>query len=182
VRLLNRAARSVALTRAAGHRWFFSDGMKEPTLFAGLEHPEEIDGARGMEPAPGDGPETRSFHARFQARFLRDAANQTYAAHRYDAVYVLALAAAWAAGRDGSGALTGRRLAQGLSHLVSGPHVGLTPDTFTAAKARLQRGESIDVEGASGALDFDRATGGVDAGYQLWRVDGMGFTPDHRIE
>jgi serine/threonine-protein kinase len=181
VRLLNLAARAPALTRAAGHRWFFSDGMKEPTLFAGLAHPEEIDGTRGIEPAPGGGAETRSFHSRFQARFLRDAANQTYAAHRYDAVYVLALAAASAAGRDGRGVLTGRRLAEGIMHLVAGPRMGLTPDSFTAAKARLQRGESIDIEGASGGLDFDRASGGVDAVYQLWRVDGRGFVPDRRL-
>jgi branched-chain amino acid transport system substrate-binding protein len=181
VRLLNLAAQAPALTRASGHRWFFSDGMKEPTLFAGLEHPEEIDGTRGIEPAPGGGAETRSFHSRFQARFARDAANQTYAAHRYDAVYVLALAAAWAAGRDGRGALTGRRLAEGLMHLLAGPRMELTPDTFTAAKARLQRGESIDVEGASGGLDFDRATGGVDGIYQLWRVDGRSFVADRQL-
>jgi len=112
---------------------------------------------------------------------LKDAANQTYAAHRYDAVYVLALAAAWAAGRDGRGALTGRRLAEGILHLVAGPRFGLTPDAFTAAKAHLQRGESIDVEGASGDLDFDRASGGVDAVYQLWRVRGRGFVPDRRL-
>jgi branched-chain amino acid transport system substrate-binding protein len=182
VRVLNLAARARTLTRAAGHRWFFSDGMKEPTLFAGLEHPEEIDGSRGIEPAPGRGAEARSFHSRFQARFLRDAANQTYAAHRYDAVYVLALAAAWAAGLDGRGELTGRRLAQGLLHLVAGPRIGLTPDTFTAAKARLQRGESIDVEGASGGLDFDRTSGGVEAAYQLWRIEGREFVPDRRLQ
>jgi branched-chain amino acid transport system substrate-binding protein len=150
-------------------------------LFAGLEHPEELDGTPGIEPATGEGAESASFHSRFQSRFLRDAANQTYASHRYDAVYLLALAAAYAAGRDGQGRLTGARMAEGLTHLSSGPRFSLTPEQFTAAKARLQRGESIDVEGASGALDFDEATGEAKNSFQLWRISGGGFVEDRRL-
>jgi serine/threonine protein kinase/ABC-type branched-subunit amino acid transport system substrate-binding protein len=181
VRILNLAAQAPALTRKAGMRWFFSDSVKEPMLFAGLERPDEIDGSFGLEPATGDSAEAVSFYSRFQARFLRNAQNQIYAANRYDAVYLLALAAAYAAGKDGRGTISGARLAEGLTHLSSGTKLGLTPEGFTAAKAALQAGGSIDVEGASGSLDFDAKTGEAPSSYQLWRVDGRNLVQDRRV-
>jgi serine/threonine protein kinase/ABC-type branched-subunit amino acid transport system substrate-binding protein len=180
-RILNEAANQPNLTRASGHRWFFSDGAKEPTLFAGLVRPEELDGAWGSEPADGAGDEAASFQARFAARFGRDPTDQSYAANRYDAMYLLALAAAHAVGRDGLGEVTGARLAEGLARLSSGPRFGLTPDQLTAAKAALQAGGTIDVAGASGALDFDAATGEAPAEFRLWRVSGTGFVRGPRI-
>jgi branched-chain amino acid transport system substrate-binding protein len=181
VHVLNQAARQPALLKRNGHRWFFSDATKEPNLFVGLDHPEEIDGSLGIESADGGGAEAAAFAARFHARFLRDAGEQTYSANRYDAVYLLALGAAWAAGKDGHGAITGPRIAEGLAHLSSGPKFSLTPEHFTAAKALLQAGHSIDVEGASGTLDFDVATGEASSSFQLWRVQGKGFVHDRRI-
>jgi branched-chain amino acid transport system substrate-binding protein len=182
VRLLNEAARQPSLQRAHGHRWFFSDASRERDMFAGLDHPDEIDGSYGMETTDGGGAEAASFQARFQARFLRDAQDQTYAANRYDAVYLIALGAAYAAGKDGNGAITGTRIAAGMMHLSSGPKFSLAPDQFTAAKALLQSGKSIDVEGASGTLDFDPATGEPPASFRLWRVQGKSFVHERRFE
>jgi branched-chain amino acid transport system substrate-binding protein len=122
-----------------------------------------------------------SFQTRFHARFLHDAQDQTYAANRYDAFYLLALGAAWAAGKDGRGAITGPRIAEGMMHLSSGPKFSLMPEHFTAAKALLQSGKSIDVAGASGTLDFD-ATGEPPATFQLWRISGKSFIHDRRVE
>ncbi len=182
VRILNLAAREPALTRAHGHRWFFSDSVKEPTLFAGLDRPDEIDGANGLETADGGGDEAASFQARFAARFRRKAIDQTYASNRYDAMYLVAFGAAWALGKDGRGELSGARMAEGLTHLSSGPRFGLTPEQFTAAKAALLSGGSIDLEGASGKLDFDNQTGEASSSFQLWRVSGETFVRDRRIE
>jgi serine/threonine-protein kinase len=182
VRLLNQAARQSSLQRAHGHRWFFSDASRERDMFAGLDHPEEIDGSYGMESTDGGGIEATAFQARFRARFLRDAQDQTYAANRYDAIYLLALGAAYAAGKDGSGAITGTRIAAGMMHLSSGPKFSLAPDQFTAAKAVLQSGRSIDVDGASGTLDFDQATGEPPASFRLWRIQGKRFIHERNLE
>jgi ABC-type branched-subunit amino acid transport system substrate-binding protein len=182
VRVLNQAALQPALLKKSGHRWFFSDATKEPNLFVGLDHPDEIDGSYGIESADGGGAEAAAFAARFHARFLRDAGDQTYSANRYDAIYLLALGAAWAAGKDGRGAITGPRIAEGLTHLSSGPKFSLTPEHFTAAKALLQNGRAIDVEGASGRLDFDNATGEGPSAFQLWRIQGKSFVHDRRVE
>jgi branched-chain amino acid transport system substrate-binding protein len=135
-----------------------------------------------MESTDGGGDEAASFQARFRARFLRDAQDQTYAANRYDAIYLLALGAAYAAGKDGSGAITGTRIAEGMMHLSSGPRFSLAPEQFTAAKAVLQSGKSIDVEGASGTLNFDLTTGEPPASFRLWRIQGKSFVHERRFE
>jgi serine/threonine protein kinase/ABC-type branched-subunit amino acid transport system substrate-binding protein len=180
-RILNLAAKSPSLQRVHGHRWLFADAIKEPSLFNGLDHPEELDGMFGVESADGGGAEALSFGARFHARFLRDAQEQTYSANRYDAMYLVALGAAWAAGKDGHGAITGIGIAEGLAHLSSGAKFSLTPEHFTAAKAFLQSGRSIDVEGASGRLDFDNVTGEAASSFRLWRITGKSFVHDRRI-
>jgi branched-chain amino acid transport system substrate-binding protein len=180
-RILNLAAREPALQRASGHRWFFSDSTKETQLFTGLDHPEEIDGSWGIEAADGGGDEAASFEARFLSRFQRNSGDETYASNRYDAIYLLALGSAWALGSDGTGALTGVRIAEGLTHLSSGPRFGLTPEQFTAARAAVQSGASIDVVGASGKLDFDAKTGEAASSFRLWRVKGTTFVKDRRL-
>jgi branched-chain amino acid transport system substrate-binding protein len=181
-RVLNMAGRQKALSRAAGHRWFFADSIKEPSLFSTLQRPDEIDGAYGIESADGGGAEAASFRARFTARFRRAADEQTYASNRYDALYLLALGAAWAAGPDGKGALTGSRIAQGLTHLSSGTPVSITPDAFTAIKAQLAAGHDVDVVGASGDLDFDNTVGEAHGPFALWRVRGKRFVKDRRLD
>jgi hypothetical protein len=52
----------------------------------------------------------------------------------------------------------------------------------TAAKAVLQSGRSIDVAGASGTLDFDRATGEPPAQFRLWRIQGKSFIHERNFE
>src|SRR5439155_23884766 len=130
----------------------------------------------------GGGDEAVSFQMRFLSRFQRNPEDQTYASNRYDAMYLVALGCAWALGRDGAGALTGVRIAEGLTHLSAGPRFGLTPEQFTAARAAVQSGASIDVAGASGPLDFDAKTGEAPASFRLWRVKGKTFVRDRRLD
>jgi serine/threonine protein kinase/ABC-type branched-subunit amino acid transport system substrate-binding protein len=181
-RVLNLAARTPGLTRADGNHWLFCDAIKEPSLLTALAHPDEIDGAYGIESADGGGPEAASFQTHFFSRFQRSANEQAYAANRYDAVYLLALGAAWAAGRDDKGAITGARIARGLTHLSSGPRFSLTPEMFPAARAALSAGQSIDVVGASGELDFDEAVGEAHGPVRLWRVQGQRLVSGRRLQ
>jgi hypothetical protein len=97
-------------------------------------------------------------------------------------VYLLAHGAAGAAGSDGNGALTGARIAQGLTHLSSGMRVSITPESFTAIKAQLAAHHDVDVVGASGDLDFDNAVGEAHGPFALWRVRGKGFVKDRRLD
>src|SRR5207253_3111434 len=91
-----------------------------------------------------------------------------------DAMYLLALAAAFAAG-DGTGAITGTRMAQGLTHVSAGPIFQLTPTDFSGARAALQTSGAIKVQGASGKLEFDPATGEAPSPMEIWQVSGGTF-------
>jgi branched-chain amino acid transport system substrate-binding protein len=74
----------------------------------------------------------------------------------YDAFYVLAYAAY--AGSEAS--VTGPTLARGVARLVPpGVPIEVGPTQALEAIATLQRGGNIDLEGATGKLDFDLARG-----------------------
>jgi len=170
-RVLTAASTTANLSRGVGHRWLFTDAAKGPELLVGTPL-EQDEGAYGTAPAKGAGAAYSIFANSFAARFGMNADNYAFVENDYDAVYVLALAAAYALSPSGGGDVTGLALADGLTHLSSGASYSLTPSAFTNARAALQGGTSIDVEGASGHLDFDPATGEAPAPIQLWQVDG----------
>jgi branched-chain amino acid transport system substrate-binding protein len=175
VRLLTGAGgSSVNLTRAAGHRWFFTDSTKVPSLISGIPDPAEIDGAWGTAPAQGAGAAYNSFKSRFESTYGRDPDQVAFVSHNYDAVYVVALGAAWAQG-DGAKEITGPRIAQGMTRLSSGPLFQLSASQYLYAKAPLLAGGSIDIAGASGDLDFDPATGEAPAPIEVWMVQAGAF-------
>jgi len=126
---------------------------------------------------PGQSPTTtyNQFRSRFQQRFGADPGDSPFSPHAFDAVYVVALAHAWAFGANGGakgGIASGKALAAGLSKLHGGPHFPFTPGKITDMVTALGKGEAIDVEGASGRLDFNAATGEAPSDYALVKVEG----------
>lgn len=174
-RIVTAAAAQRNLARDGGHRWFFTDSAKTPALIS-ESPPGEVEGDYGTAPAQGAGPAYALFRSSFQSRFGgEDPNNYAFIANHYDAMYAIALAAAYAAGNSGTGAITGRSLATGLTKLSSGTQYTLQPQNFTAARNVLQLGNSIDIEGASGHLNFDPTTGEAPAPIELWQVSGTTF-------
>ncbi|HEU4409596.1 MAG TPA: ABC transporter substrate-binding protein [Polyangiaceae bacterium] len=92
------------------------------------------------------------------------------AANAYDALYLLAYAAtaATAEGRP----LDGLRLADGFARLVppAGSRAQVGSADINWALGELTAGRSVDLEGATGPLDFDLATGDADAEVEVWCV------------
>jgi branched-chain amino acid transport system substrate-binding protein len=174
-RALNLAAGKPNLGPSAGHQWFFTDSAKDPQLISGTTTPGQLEGSLGTAPAQGAGSAYAQFRASFQTRYGADPGQFSFTAHSYDALYLLALGSAFAVGEDGQGAVTGVRIAQGLTKLSAGTTLQLRPTDLTPAKGALQRGESINVVGASGNLDFDPATGEAPSPIEVWRVVGDGF-------
>jgi hypothetical protein len=86
----------------------------------------------------------------------------------YDAFYVAAFAAAAA----GSNPLTGRTFASGIRKLVppAPVRVRLGPNDLNMGFSVLSQGGTIDIEGASGPLDFNLQTGDVLQEAQAWCV------------
>jgi len=80
-----------------------------------------------------------------------------YAAHGYDASFLLALAIEKAGSAD-RGAISAA-----LREVASGPGTVIRPGEWEKAKAAIAAGEDINYEGASGNADFDEAgdVGGI---------------------
>ena len=174
-RILNAAATRVNLAPQSGHRWLFTDSAKDPALINGLTISGQIEDALGTAPAQGAGPAYTQFAVSFTSRFQVDPAQFSFTSHSYDAMYLVALGSMWAKGADGSGEVTGARIAEGLRQLTVGPQLQFRPTDLTAMKAALQQGQSIDVRGASGELDFNLETGEAPSPIEVWRVKGAGF-------
>jgi branched-chain amino acid transport system substrate-binding protein len=183
VKILNQADGLSNLSPAAGHRWFFTDAAKDPTLLT-VTDPAQLEGALGSTPAQGAGPAYASFASRFKTRFDVDPSQYSFTGHYYDAMYLLALGGAHAVGPapDYSGQVTGAAIAEGLGMVSSGTSYQLVPSDFTAASAELESGASIDVDGASGHLQFDPSTGEAPSPIEIWRVSGGNFTTVTAVE
>lgn len=122
---------------------------------------------RIMGTVPGaNGKHANEFKVRYNAVF-NDGTDPTVfgAAGAYDAAYLIAYSAAIL----GDKPLTGANLTAGFSRLVPpGEHLHVGFATISEALTRLERGENIDYDGASGPLDFDLATGEAASDIQVW--------------
>jgi branched-chain amino acid transport system substrate-binding protein len=166
--IVNLAKAKPNLSKAAGHRWLFTDSAKDPAI---LEDGtlSELAGSVGTAPAQGDGATFPSFRDRFQVRFKADPSDFSFTSHSYDAMYLTMLAAAWATGNGGT--LSGGRMADGMLHMSAGSASPLEPSGFSSAVNSLQSQTGIDVEGASGKLNFDPDAGAPPSRYELWTVE-----------
>ncbi len=125
---------------------------------------------------PGQPPNDayKAFQQRFKTRFGDDPAQSSYTQHSYDVVYCLALAHAWATGSAGLGAVTGKALAEGLKHLSAGESYRFGTGDISKMIGSLAQGTDVDVDGASGPLDFNPKTGEAPSGYESFTVDAKG--------
>jgi branched-chain amino acid transport system substrate-binding protein len=173
-RIIQAATLQPNLKRESGHRWFFSDSVKDVGILDDATVRAQVDGTFGTAPAQGAGAAFDSFRSRFMTRFSNvDPSNFGYTSHSYDSMYLFALAAAYAQGQGGQ--VTGAKMAEGLTKLSTGTtKLELTPTNFTPASTELAAGRSLNVEGASGSLDFDDA-GEAASPIELWVVEGTGF-------
>jgi branched-chain amino acid transport system substrate-binding protein len=163
------AAGSTNLKVSAGHRWFFTDSAKDAGLLDDQTVMSQIQNAYGTAPAVNGGQAFNSFQSRFSAKYNGvDPEKYSFTSHAYDAMYLFGLAMAYSQGT--SGMVTGPKMAEGLTKMSSGPQpVQLTSVNFTEAATELAANRSIDVEGASGSLQFDE-TGEAPSPVELWQV------------
>lgn len=91
-----------------------------------------------------------NFSTKYRAAYEVNPDELQFVAHAYDAVMIAALGAA-------AGGITGPEIAAGMTKLsdADGVKVSGNGDALSAGLQRLVAGESVDYEGASGALDLD---------------------------
>lgn len=176
VPVITAAGASPTLSYASGHRWFFSDSAKDPAIVTPRTLPQ-LPGALGTTPAQGTGTAYADFRSRYRDRFRIDANDFSYTSHSYDAAFLVMLGAAYAT-RD-NGALTGGRISEALTKMSVGTGMSfrLSPMSWRDASAALAAGRSVNLDGTSGALDFDLDAGAPASPYEVWQVtDGGSFT------
>jgi branched-chain amino acid transport system substrate-binding protein len=178
--MVNLAKSKAALSRASGHRWLFSDSAKDPALLIDGTL-AELAGSVGTAPAQGAGATFPSFKDRFVSKFAADPASFSFTSHSYDAMYLLMLSAAWATGGNSDAGITGLAMADGMRHVSSGAAFSLAPNNFTGAVTAMQAGMSIDVEGASGKLNYDLDAGAPSSPYELWLIEADGGLSTTRL-
>ncbi len=154
-----------------GHRWVFSDGGKSRAI-VDAKTSTELNNQYGTAPAQGKGPLYSFFKGQFKSQYNVDPDNFAFISHSYDAAYLVMFSAAWAAGK--SPTITGALMSEGMQQLSSkdSPPVELTPDQWNTGRTQLQAKTAINVQGASGELDFSETDGAPKSPYEIWQIKG----------
>lgn len=180
-RVVVQAGYDANLRADGGHQWVFTDAAKGTELLRVSNAETELVGSYGTGPAQGAGSAYSSFDSAYRSAYGKDPALSSFTAHSYDAMYLIGLGVAYAtaAGRT----LNGHTVAEGLSRISSGTPAVLRVDTFPTLAGSLARGESINVEGASGPLDYLPGHQGSPYGQiEVWRVEDAGFTTLRNVD
>lgn len=123
---------------------------------------------RGTRPAPAEGVLFNAFAAAYAAEFDAPADSSGFTPHSYDAAWLVLYGIARAHFDEVSIAGTG--IARGLRRISAGDPIDILPTSWPAAVEHFRAGESIDVQGASGPLDYDPDTEETTAPIQLWAI------------
>jgi ABC-type branched-subunit amino acid transport system substrate-binding protein len=138
---------------------FTGDGLKSSTLPQRIGKPA-TEGMRATAPTSADAPAGEQFDALWNAEVGED--RQTYDAQNFDAVILIALAAAAGGSSDPAS------IAENLQAVSGPPGDKYTFENLQEALAAAADGEDIDYEGASGPIDFDDAGDPTSAAYGTW--------------
>lgn len=126
---------------------------------------------RGTRPSLPSGPVYEIFASRYRTEFTEDPASFSFTAHAYDAAWLVLYGVAWAHHREN--VISGQTIARGLRRISSGEAQTIQPSTFQPIVTAFSNGQSVDVSGASGALDYDPATEETSAPIEVWTVDDL---------
>jgi len=159
------ADKNLFLSDSAANRDFLRDASAASGLF---------DRIRGTRPAAPEGIVFDAFVSAYAAENMgANAELFSFTAHAYDAAWVALLGATWAT-LQADGALTPENVARGMRMLSSGPPFDLRSSNYDDIAERFRLGESVDVRGASGDLDYDPTTEETRAPVQVWRIAASG--------
>lgn len=125
---------------------------------------------RGTVPGTA-GPNFQAFSLRYQGKF--NAQPSVFGmAGAYDSTYILAYTIA----SLGKAAPSGAAIADAMKKLVGGTKLVIGPDTLSTAMQTLGSGAALDIDGASGPLDFDLAAHEAVSDIDVWCISSANAT------
>jgi ABC-type branched-subunit amino acid transport system substrate-binding protein len=138
---------------------FTGDGLKSNSLPERIGKPA-TEGMRATAPTSAEAPAGAQFDALWNAEVGEP--RQTYDAQNFDAVILIALAAAAGGSSDPAA------IAENLQAVSGPPGDKYTFENLQDALDAAANGDDIDYEGASGPIDFDDAGDPSSAAYGTW--------------
>jgi len=127
----------------------------------------------GTRPTVVQGSVYETFSAGYAAAYDGESPSvAAYTAYAYDAAWLTLIGSAWAMYQEDE--FNGDGLARGLRRVSNGQPLTIKPSSWAVIKANFYAGDSIDVTGASGSLDFDPVTGETSSTIEVWGVQNNG--------
>jgi branched-chain amino acid transport system substrate-binding protein len=167
---------------APGKGIFVPDAAATSDVLAAADT-QRFDQTRGSRPAPLDKNQDLVF-ADFLAKYLRefgeDAEQFSFTANAYDAAWLAAYGVAWAILQEDR--VSGLTMARGLRRLSMGTTVNVGPLNWTAVIQQFREGGTVNIQGASGDLDYDPATEETKTPIEIWEIVGTSATGIYSIE
>jgi len=133
-----------------------------------LEVFDQMHGVRYAERT--NAPVYTTFFTRYSGEF--DGMEPTpgfYGEHTYDATMMAIFGVTWATYQEG-GELSARNIARGLWQLSTGAPVSINSDSLGLVKGAFSAGQPVNIEGASGLLDYDPYTEETTAAVEAWQI------------
>ena len=104
-----------------------------------------------------------------------DPSTGAYNAYAYDIGWMSLYGLSWALAQEDR--VSGTEMARGLRKLSTpGTSLFVGPEDWLTVVDAFERNQAIDIQGASGTLDFDPVTGETANPIDIWTVDETGFT------
>jgi hypothetical protein len=173
---------------------FFTDGGRDTKLMENTPSAEVLYAQiRGSAPAVPTGTLYDFFKSAYAAEFAPYSADDSsYTSYAYDAGWLGIYGTAWSLyqeessckeGGDDDG-ICGLGAARGMRHLSEGARLDIKATSWNTAKASFEAGQPVDVEGASGHLDYDPITGETVGPIDIWQINpaGDGFITVETID
>jgi len=174
VQVIAAASSLPRLQYASGHRWFFSDSAKDPSILTTATR-GTLEGAHGTAPAQGKGAAYQTFTDTFSQRFGVDPNGYSFLAHSSDAMWLTLASTAWA-GQSG-GAITGPGMRSGIANMLGpGTSTPLLGAKWNDISLAMLHSKVINVDGSSGDLQFDLDAGAPASPYEVWAIVDGGIT------
>jgi branched-chain amino acid transport system substrate-binding protein len=94
-----------------------------------------------------------------------------FAVNSYDGGWLVIYGAAWSFFNEPGMQITGVGVSRGLRHVSMGSSTDIRPANWPQVVSAFRQHMSVDVNGASGTLNFDPATNETTAPIEVWNVD-----------
>jgi branched-chain amino acid transport system substrate-binding protein len=150
--------------------YLLADGGKRQELLTAVTAGPMSLRTRIRGTAPGtNSAQFQAFSNRYEGKYK--VRPQTFGtAGSYDSTYLIAYTMASLAGKG----ITGAALGEAMAKMIGGTPTNIEPGTLAAAFGALGMNGKLDVNGASGPLDFDLVKHEAESDIDVWCVGAMG--------